>query len=97
MIQAGDYCCRGTDLDPTKPGTAAPPTPEPVVTERHEPPRGEFEPRTVPILQTAVGQSGRLSGEIERTAILRALESTRYNKTAAAEKLGISFRRYATG
>ena len=30
--------------------------------------------------------------QIERAAILRALEETRYNKTAAAEKLGISFR-----
>jgi two-component system response regulator PilR (NtrC family) len=31
-------------------------------------------------------------GEIERGIIVRALEKTRYNKTAAAEKLGISFR-----
>lgn len=30
--------------------------------------------------------------ELEREAIMKALESTRYNKTAAAEKLGISFR-----
>lgn len=30
--------------------------------------------------------------ELERDAITRALEATRYNKTAAAEKLGISFR-----
>ncbi len=34
---------------------------------------------------------GYLEG-LERAAILRALEATRYNKTAAAEKLGISFR-----
>jgi two-component system response regulator PilR (NtrC family) len=31
-------------------------------------------------------------GEIERDVIVRALEKTRYNKTAAAELLGISFR-----
>jgi two-component system response regulator PilR (NtrC family) len=31
-------------------------------------------------------------GEIERDIIVRALEKTRYNKTAAAEMLGISFR-----
>jgi two-component system response regulator PilR (NtrC family) len=30
--------------------------------------------------------------EIERDAILRALEQTRYNKTAAAKRLGLSFR-----
>jgi two-component system response regulator PilR (NtrC family) len=30
--------------------------------------------------------------EIERDAIVRALEQTRYNKTAAAKRLGISFR-----
>ena len=30
--------------------------------------------------------------ELEREAIMKALEATRYNKTAAAEKLGISFR-----
>lgn len=31
-------------------------------------------------------------GSIERDAIVRALEETRYNKTAAAKKLGITFR-----
>jgi two-component system response regulator PilR (NtrC family) len=30
--------------------------------------------------------------DLEREAIMKALEATRYNKTAAAEKLGISFR-----
>ena len=30
--------------------------------------------------------------EVERDAIVQALEATRYNKTAAARKLGISFR-----
>jgi two-component system response regulator PilR (NtrC family) len=46
------------------------------------------------------GRSGAPSGgalgnhleEIERDAILRALEQTRYNKTAAAKVLGMSFR-----
>ena len=31
-------------------------------------------------------------GEIEKRAILQALEKTRHNKTAAAKLLGISFR-----
>ena len=30
--------------------------------------------------------------EVEKQAILKALEETRWNRTAAAEKLGISFR-----
>jgi two-component system response regulator PilR (NtrC family) len=30
--------------------------------------------------------------DIERTAILKALEQTRYNKTAAAKVLGMTFR-----
>jgi two-component system response regulator PilR (NtrC family) len=30
--------------------------------------------------------------DVEREAILRALEQTRYNKTAAAKMLGMSFR-----
>jgi two-component system response regulator PilR (NtrC family) len=30
--------------------------------------------------------------ELEKEAITKALEATRYNKTAAAEKLGITFR-----
>ncbi len=56
------------------------------------PPRSEFEPRTVPILQPPTGNLEGYLEEIERAAILRALEATRHNKTAAAEKLGISFR-----
>lgn len=35
---------------------------------------------------------GDYLGDVERDAILRALEQTRYNKTAAAKVLGISFR-----
>jgi two-component system response regulator PilR (NtrC family) len=42
------------------------------------------------------GQDGAPLGtqleEIERDAIVKALEQTRYNKTAAAHVLGISFR-----
>lgn len=56
------------------------------------PDRGAFEPKTLPILQPSVRNLEGYLEEIERAAILRALEETRYNKTAAAEKLGISFR-----
>jgi len=50
--------------------------------ETHEP---DFRPTMVTDLE------GYLEG-LEREAITKALEATRYNKTAAAEKLGISFR-----
>src|SRR5690606_40690826 len=38
------------------------------------------------------GPLGAQLEEIERDAIIKALEQTRYNKTAAAQILGISFR-----
>lgn len=71
--------------------------PAPLDAEREPPPtdaapRREFEPRTVPILQPPTGNLEGYLEEIEKAAILRALEATRYNKTAAAEKLGITFR-----
>ena len=53
---------------------------------------GAFEPKTLPILQPPIRDLEGYLEQIERTAILRALEETRHNKTAAAEKLGISFR-----
>ena len=43
----------------------------------------------------AIDASGNLGGQIEdvaRQAIIDALEKTRYNKTAAAKLLGLSFR-----
>ena len=46
-------------------------------------PRGDAAPRR--------GLGDQLE-DIERVAIVKALESTRYNKTAAAKLLGMSFR-----
>jgi two-component system response regulator PilR (NtrC family) len=45
-------------------------------------------------LSASVGDAslGHQLEEIERDAIVKALEQTRYNKTAAAKVLGISFR-----
>ena len=40
----------------------------------------------------AEGDLGSQLEELEKDAIVKALEETRYNKTAAAKKLGISFR-----
>jgi two-component system response regulator PilR (NtrC family) len=69
----------------------APPRSEPV-TQRPSTPV-DFEPKTVPYPSAPVVNDleGYLES-LERAAIMRALEATRYNKTAAAEKLGISFR-----
>jgi two-component system response regulator PilR (NtrC family) len=41
---------------------------------------------------TAPGALGSQLEELERAAIVRALEQTRYNKTAAAKVLGMTFR-----
>jgi two-component system response regulator PilR (NtrC family) len=54
--------------------------------------------RPTPITSTATGSgtAGNALGDhledIERDAILKALEQSRYNKTAAAKVLGMSFR-----
>jgi two-component system response regulator PilR (NtrC family) len=45
---------------------------------------------TTPIAGT--GALGEQLEDIERDAIIKALEKTRYNKTAAAKLLGMSFR-----
>ena len=45
----------------------------------------------------ASGALGDHLEDIERDAIVKALEQTRYNKTAAAKVLGMSFRRCDTG
>jgi two-component system response regulator PilR (NtrC family) len=49
-----------------------------------------------PVAPAAPGASGEALGEqlegLEREAIMRALEQTRYNKTAAAKLLGVTFR-----
>lgn len=58
--------------------TARAPVEEPTVT-----------PAAVPVANTAL--ESRLES-IERDAIIKALEKTRYNKTAAAKLLGMSFR-----
>jgi two-component system response regulator PilR (NtrC family) len=53
-------------------------------------------PATTPLASGATGTAGAALGDqletIERDAIVRALEQTRYNKTAAARLLGMSFR-----
>ncbi|MDE2460305.1 MAG: sigma-54-dependent Fis family transcriptional regulator [Gammaproteobacteria bacterium] len=62
--------------------------PEPATLVRpEEPPAAEpedMDDRTLPL--------GKHLGEIEKDAIRKALEQTRYNKTAAAKLLGMSFR-----
>lgn len=56
-------------------------------------PLPEMEPKTVPYLNAPVVNNLESYLEsLEKAAIMQALEATRFNKTAAAEKLGISFR-----
>jgi len=47
---------------------------------------------TVPAIDSANGGLDDYISNLERTAIIKALEESRYNKTAAARKLGITFR-----
>jgi two-component system response regulator PilR (NtrC family) len=47
---------------------------------------------STPIAAVASGALGAQLEDIEREAIVKALEKTRYNKTAAAKLLGMSFR-----
>src|SRR5262245_27924773 len=49
-------------------------------------------PASPPVAGVGGGPLGEQLEEIERDAILKALEQTRYNKTAAAKLLGVSFR-----
>jgi two-component system response regulator PilR (NtrC family) len=49
-------------------------------------------PANAPLAGVGGGPLGEQLEEIERDAILKALEQTRYNKTAAAKLLGVSFR-----
>jgi two-component system response regulator PilR (NtrC family) len=49
-------------------------------------------PGAAPLAQASGGALGSQLESIERDAIIKALEKTRYNKTAAAKLLGMSFR-----
>ncbi len=95
LIQEADLLLPAVAMEPSslRPRPAAPLDPESEISDLPpSAPRREFEPRTVPILQPPTGNLEGYLEEIEKAAILRALEATRYNKTAAAEKLGITFR-----
>jgi two-component system response regulator PilR (NtrC family) len=67
-----------------------------VITADHVKLRSTPRPSTPVPLPTAAAAGGAALGEhleeIERDAIIKALEKTRYNKTAAAKLLGMSFR-----
>ena len=55
--------------------------------------RGDTRPAPEPAREVAAsGALGAQLEDIEREAIVKALERTRYNKTAAAKLLGMSFR-----
>jgi len=95
IIQADDLLLPVGESTVSYSAPTAPPVQEtmPVEQLRDLPDPVDFEPKTVPYPSAPVVSDleGYLEG-LERAAIMRALEATRYNKTAAAEKLGISFR-----
>jgi two-component system, NtrC family, response regulator PilR len=55
------------------------------------PPNAEMQPPTTAVVE-GDGALGDKLEDMEREAIIKALEKTRYNKTAAAKLLGMSFR-----
>ncbi|HEY4873684.1 MAG TPA: sigma-54 dependent transcriptional regulator [Steroidobacteraceae bacterium] len=65
-----------------------------LITAEHLRVRGDTRSGTenVPVTAVAGGALGAQLEDIEREAIVKALEKTRYNKTAAAKLLGMSFR-----
>ncbi|MCB1820862.1 MAG: sigma-54-dependent Fis family transcriptional regulator [Candidatus Competibacteraceae bacterium] len=95
IIQAEDLLLPTGEHTSLRPSPGAAPVQEAMPPEslRDPPPPVDFEPKTVPYPSAPVVSDleGYLEN-LEKAAIMRALEATRYNKTAAAEKLGISFR-----
>ncbi len=87
LLPAGSSISMPLAATPTSSPTSIRSEPTPPTVSSHLP----DEPKTQPMLPMVNNLEGYLEG-LERAAILRALEATRYNKTAAAEKLGISFR-----
>ncbi|MGH8338035.1 MAG: helix-turn-helix domain-containing protein, partial [Gammaproteobacteria bacterium] len=77
LTLAEDNLIRAPDIHLRKP----PDEPAPV---RDAEADADMDDKTLPL--------GRHLGEIEKEAIRKALQQTRYNKTAAAKLLGMSFR-----
>ncbi|KQX97467.1 two-component system response regulator [Rhodanobacter sp. Root480] len=88
ILERAMAMCDGERIDAADlmlPQRTARPSPEPAA----EPALGQ------PPAAPAPGADGGLDdyiSNLERTAIIKALEESRYNKTAAARKLGITFR-----
>lgn len=95
VIQAEDLLLPTGESTALRPSPATTPVQEttPAGPLPDLPASSDFEPKTVPYPSAPVVSDleGYLEN-LERAAIMRALEAARYNKTAAAEKLGISFR-----
>jgi two-component system response regulator PilR (NtrC family) len=79
-IEVGDLQLRAV----TRPENAPPPTAEQLAVMRTTAP-----PRPPDAVRSGLGEQLE---DVERAAIVKALEQSRYNKTAAAKLLGMSFR-----
>lgn len=66
--------------------------PGPVSTASHSEPAQGADSAAAAVPEASESGLENYLEELERDAIMKALEATRFNKTAAAEKLGISFR-----
>jgi two-component system response regulator PilR (NtrC family) len=81
ILERATTLCEGSTIQAAD--LQLPESPEQADSSADEPP-AELEPGTVPL--------DTYMDSIEKEALLKALEQTRYNKTAAAKLLGITFR-----
>ncbi|OOG45479.1 sigma-54 dependent transcriptional regulator [Rhodanobacter sp. C01] len=92
ILERAMAMCDGNSIDASDlmlPQRNARPAQPEAATSDHSPP---LPPAPAPAPAGADGGLDDYISNIERTAIVKALEESRYNKTAAARKLGITFR-----
>jgi len=94
VISAEDLALKGTVTAPPAPVLAAAPTAAPVVAEAAPAPAEPTEPAMppLPVFDVLPSNMPAYLEAVERSIITRALAQTNFNRTQAAQLLGISFR-----
>ena len=94
VISAEDLALKGTVTAPPAPVLAAAPTAAPVVAEAAPAPAEPTEPAMppLPVFDLLPSNMPAYLEAVERSIITRALAQTNFNRTQAAQLLGISFR-----
>jgi two-component system response regulator PilR (NtrC family) len=87
VIELGDL-----SLKPARPGDLPAPPPAPAAPVATTPAAPAAPPATVPVYDDLPSNLPEYLAKVERDIIVRALERTQFNRTQAAQLLGISFR-----